>query len=215
MCKITVTVLVIIIESHPFFLLHRKRSNLIYLICWHILLLDLFQSQLDCWICFKITCWFEYIYLWNTHLNKQEFYFLENQYLHQLLWINTLSHNKYITATHRRSSKLSIQLTEGLPNSPKHALMQESNLFSAFFGEIFPSSISTTQSHLTSFINYTKAFLKTSSPGFGLHVEMQRLMLSAVACLLITTSDCSWKKFQASLMLLGQNMIKSQDFFWH
>ena len=37
MYEITVTVLVNFIELHPFFLSQGKRSNLIYLICWHIL----------------------------------------------------------------------------------------------------------------------------------------------------------------------------------
>ena len=45
MYKITVTVLVIIIESHLFFLSQGERSNLICLICWHILLLHLFQNH--------------------------------------------------------------------------------------------------------------------------------------------------------------------------
>ena len=76
-------------------------------------------------------------------------------------------------------------------NSPKHVLKRESNLFSVCSGKIFPSLTSTTLSHLISFINYTKAFSNTSSLGFGLHVEMQRLMLGVIICLIITTSDCS------------------------
>ena len=118
MYKISVTVLVIFIKSHPFFLLQGKRSNLIYLICWHILFyLTSFKSQLGCWICFKITCWFYYsarvisesseivrtlqflynykvntFYLWNTQLNKQEFLLLRTTYTHT----NQLLLNKHL-----------------------------------------------------------------------------------------------------------------------